>query len=146
MLEDEELFAEVWNNAEAFQDVCRHFETTQSKVSCRASYLRSKGVFLKRFPSNSLTENYKPENTPKPTKALPGTNEKIEVLSRRVENNEKLFHDSDKTFDGCIGADVRLASKTGRQDRVAAIHTKTSLSGFDLPAVPDSDPYGDING
>lgn len=36
----------------------------------------------------------------KPTKARPGTLEKLEVLQRRLANGEQLWHDADPTLEG----------------------------------------------
>lgn len=43
----------------------------------------------------SETTNWQPLDKPEPTHHWPGTTEKIEVLRRRVELNQKLWHDED---------------------------------------------------
>jgi len=43
----------------------------------------------------SETTNWQAVNDPEPTHHLPGTTEKIEVLRRRVELRQKLWHDED---------------------------------------------------
>ncbi len=38
-----------------------------------------------------------PPGWPSPTDAPPGSSEKVEVLRRRVENGQKLWHPDDRT-------------------------------------------------
>jgi len=46
---------------------------------------------------------------PRPTDAIPGTEEKIRVLALRVERGEQLFSDGDcKDWDDCRFLDGRL--------------------------------------
>lgn len=43
---------------------------------------------------------------PEPTSTIPGTAERIEVLRRRVERGEALFHPKDRTFENVVGGAV----------------------------------------
>lgn len=41
-------------------------------------------------------EEFTPYSKPQPTDALPGSEEKIDVLRARIENGEELFHEDDR--------------------------------------------------
>lgn len=48
---------------------------------------------------NRDCEEYEPDpdGEPKPTEAPPGTQEKIDILRKRMENGEPLWHENDRT-------------------------------------------------
>lgn len=51
---------------------------------------------------------------PKPTKALPGTKEKIKVLANRAERREELWHPLDARYSGSLLEGVRLLERENR--------------------------------
>lgn len=52
---------------------------------------------------------------PRPTTALPGTPEKVEVMRKRNENGEFLYHPRDAKWDGQTAIDKTQLGSTGRR-------------------------------
>ena len=65
------------------------------------------GAIIHRYcASCNLSKSAGPEieKTPEPTKHLPGSASKLDVLRQRVERGESLFHEDDNDdYEGCVG-------------------------------------------
>lgn len=52
-------------------------------------------TFAEWFKLTGLEEGWEPTQEPEPTNLIPGTPEKIEILRKRHELGQKLFHTDD---------------------------------------------------
>lgn len=90
---DRHIAKEAKKQAEPVKPRCLECDTVLSFGVCSECARKTVKAFEQRY-----------ERTPQPTKAKPGTLEKVEVFRRRVESGECLFHDDDATdFSGMIG-------------------------------------------
>ncbi len=64
-----------------------------------------KSKFAQRGPG--ADKNYRTRKPRRPTKEIPGTEEKMLVMEKRLARGESLFHDLDPSLAGRIPADVQ---------------------------------------
>jgi len=98
-------FIHIWNSSLSIRQVRDRTGMNSNDANRRARMLRAEGFHLQRFDHNAVGlpasshEGYEPRSPAKePTIFRPGSLEKVEIMKRRVERQEHLWHPDDAKY------------------------------------------------
>lgn len=66
------------------------------------SFRRQQKNLFKEIEVAGADDDFEPTKTPTPTEALAGSKEKIEILRKRLEDGEEMWHDDDPAMSDTI--------------------------------------------
>lgn len=96
-------FELLWNSHIRFSELLVDLQMESQKATAHAAYLRTKGIYLKRYQSGichlSGCEDYFTDVLPdEPTTYMPGSPQKVALMRLRVEHGRTLTHPEDASF------------------------------------------------